>query len=213
MQHSDWTLADAKIIPPSEFKPILARAKELGEFDPWWGVMYDWMAIAVNTGLRVSEVAHIEKTDVLPSRLMVTRRKKKRLHPEPIEVMPAVHAIIKARADAVEEGFIFPGKQAPCFIYHTGKRAGEVEQVCIGGHASIRNVQRRWRLLLEELGVYKRGRGIHSARHTAITEVYKLTKDIRKAQVFAGHSSPDITTIYAHITDMQETLERMEATV
>lgn len=207
---ADWHLKDAKIVSPDEFRVILGRAKELSDYDAWWGVMYDWMAIAVNTGLRVSEVAHVEKTDVLPTRLVVTRRKKRRLHPEPIEVMPAVREILKRRADAVSEGFLFPGRQAPCFI---NRRNGEREQVCIGGHASIRNVQRRWRLLLEELGLYKYGRGIHSARHTAVTEIYRATKDLRKAQVFAGHSSSTITEVYAHVTDMKETLEGMEATV
>ena len=211
MAHTqEWHLKDAKIVTTDEFRTILNRAKELSEGDPWWAVMYDWMAIAVNTGLRVSEVAHIEKDDVLPSRLMITRRKKRHLNPEPIEVMSAAHAILKRRADAVDEGFIFPGRQAPCFI---NRRKGEREQVCVGGHASIRNIQRRWRVLLEDLGLYKLGRGIHSARHTAVTEIYRATKDIRKAQVFAGHSTSAITEVYAHVTDMKETLEGMEATV
>lgn len=212
MQQSDWTLADAKIISREDFRRILARARELSVDDPWWGVMYDWMAIAVNTGLRVSEVAHIEKGDILGDRLMVIRRKKRHLHPEPIEVMPTIHALLKARADSVESGYIFPGSQAPCFIHHTGKRAGEVEQVCVGGHASIRNIQRRWRMLIESMGLYTYGRGIHSARHTAITEIYRVTKDLRKAQVFAGHSSSVITERYAHVVDMKDTLSKTEAT-
>lgn len=207
---AEWHLKDAKIVTTDEFRTILGRAKELGEYDPWWALMYDWTAIAVNSGLRVSEVAHIEKGDVLPHRLMVIRRKKRHLHPEPIEIMPAVREILHRRADAVEDGYIFPGKQAPCFI---NRRNGTREQVCVGGHASIRNVQRRWRLLLEDLGLYKLGRGIHSARHTAVTEIYRATKDLRKAQVFAGHSSSSITEVYAHVTDMKETLEGMEATV
>jgi integrase len=53
------------------------------------------------------------------------------------------------------------------------------------------------------------GRGIHSLRHTAITNIYALTKDLRKAQVFAGHSSSAITERYAHIVDMAETLSAM----
>jgi integrase len=207
---SDWTLLDSKIVTPAEVSRILSRCKELGEFDPYWLLLYDWYMIAVNTGLRVSEVAHIEKADVLPQRLMVIRRKKRHLHPAPIDVMPAVHAILKARADAVEEGFIFPGKQAPCFIQHQSKKKGPwEEQVCVGGHASLRNVQRRWRLLVEDLGLYQYGRGIHSLRHTAITSVYNTTRDILKAQIFAGHSSPTITMSYAHVLDMKETLEKM----
>jgi integrase len=65
---ADWTLADAKIVTTDEARLILARAKEYGEIDPTWKRDYDWFAIAVNTGLRVSEVGHIEKTDVLPLR-------------------------------------------------------------------------------------------------------------------------------------------------
>ncbi|MGH9364736.1 MAG: tyrosine-type recombinase/integrase [Thermoanaerobaculia bacterium] len=210
MSHSptEWHLADAKILTPEEFRSILAKCRELGEFDPYWLTMYDIIAIGVNTGLRISEILHIEKDDVLPSRLMVIRRKKKHLHPEPIEIMPAIHKLIAERAATVEAGFIFPGKQAPCFIEHQGKRGEELgrEQFCCGGHASIRNAQRRWRLIVTELGLYKYGRGIHSTRHGAITTIYQKTKDLRKAQVFAGHSSSQITERYAHITDMRETL-------
>ena len=211
--HASWELADAKIVTPEEFKAILSKCSELGDFDPFWLTMRDIIAIGVNTGLRVSEILHLEKDDVLPSRLMVIRRKKKHLHPEPIEVMPTIHALIKARAERVETGFLFAGKQAPCFIHHQGKR-GEalgIEQFCIGGHASIRNVQRRWREIVTECGLYKYGRGIHSTRHGAITAIYKKTKDIRKAQVFAGHSSSMMTERYAHVTDLQETLASMEA--
>lgn len=200
---ADWTLADSKIVTTDQARAILARAKELGELDPTWLRDYDWFAIAVGTGLRISEVAHIEKGDVLPQRLMVTRRKKKRLHPAPIDVQPAIHELLRKRADAVEEGYIFPGRAKPCYVH---RRSGEVEQVCIGGHASMRAIQRRWRLLLEEMGLYQYGRGIHSLRHTAVTNIYALTKDLRKAQVFAGHSSSTITERYAHVCDMKETL-------
>ena len=212
---ADWTtLHDAKIVTPEEVGQILQRAKEAGELDPMMARDYDWLAIAVNTGLRLSEVAHIEKGDVLPSRLMMTRRKKRHLYPAPIEVMPAVMEILRRRADAVEDGYIFPGRCAPCLIHRKSKKNGpSVEQVCIGGHASLRSIQRRWRLLITELGIYKYGRGIHSLRHTAITAMYKLTKDLRKAQVFAGHSSSKITEVYAHVTDLAETLGIMKPLV
>jgi integrase len=209
---SDWTLLDSKIVTPAEVSRILSGCKELGEFDRYWGeVVYDWLVIAFNTGWRVSEVAHIEKSDILPQRVLITRRKKRRLHPEPVEVMPEVYRLLKARADAVEEGFIFPGRQAPCFIQHQSKENGASnEQVCVGGHASIRNIQRRFRLLIEDLGLYQYGRGIHVGRHFSITEIYRLTKDLRKAQVFAGHSSSTITERYAHIVDLGDTLSKMK---
>jgi len=212
----DWSLHDAKIITPEEVQDILKRAKEAGELDPMFQRDYECMLIAVNTGLRLSEVAHIEKSDVLPTRLMMTRRKKRHLHPAPIEVMPAVMEILHRRANAVEDGYIFPGRCQPCIIHRsktdkvTKERKTWTEDVCIGGHASLRSIQRRWRLLITEMGLYKYGRGIHSLRHTAITAIYKMTRDLRKAQVFAGHSSSKITETYAHITDMQESLNAMK---
>ncbi len=214
-KNSDWTLADAKIVTPDEVKLILDRAKEAGEMDPMFHRDYEWMAIAVNTGLRLSEVAHIEKGDILARRLMMTRRKKRHLHPAPIEVMPVVMEILRRRADAVEEGYIFPGRCQPCIIHRsktdkdTKVRTQWTEYACVGGHASLRSIQRRWRLLVTELGLYKHGRGIHTLRHSAITEVYRSTRDILKAQKFAGHSSPDITVGYTHILDMESTLNAM----
>lgn len=203
---SDWTLADSKIITPEQVTAILARAKQYGETDPSWFRDYEFWTIGVNTGLRLSEVGHVEVDDILPTRLMVVRRKKRRLHPAPIDVMPHVHEILRKRAAEVGTGYLFPGRCKPCVVH---RRKTGVEQVCIGGHASLRNIQRRWRLLLEEMGLYQHGRGIHSLRHTAITQMYKLTKDLRKAQVFAGHSSSAITERYAHVVDMQETLAAM----
>lgn len=207
---ADWTLADSKIISTETARTILARAKELSIDDDSWRRDYDWMAIAVGTGLRLSEVAHIEKGDVLPNRLIVTRRKKRSLHPAPIDVMPEIHAIIKARADAVEEGWIFPGNAQPCLIQRQSRKNGpSVEQVCIGGHSSLRTIQRRWRILITELGLYQYGRGIHSLRHTAITNVYKATKDILVAKTFAGHSNANITERYCHLADLQDALAKV----
>ena len=79
-----------------------------------------------------------------------------------------------------------------------------VDQLCGGGHISKREVQRRWTAYLDELALYQKGRGIHSLRHYAVTEFYRVHRDIRAAQVFAGHSSSVITETYAHVVDMEE---------
>ena len=41
----------------------------------------------------------------------------------------------------------------------------------------------------------------HSLRHSAITNVYRATKDLYLTQRFARHSSPLTTTIYTHPSD------------
>ena len=42
------------------------------------------------------------------------------------------------------------------------------------------------------------------------SDMNRLTKDLRKAQVFAGHSSSTITERYAHIVDLGDTLAQMK---
>jgi integrase len=41
----------------------------------------------------------------------------------------------------------------------------------------------------------------HSLRHSAITNVYRATKDLYLTQRFARHASPLSTTVYTHPTD------------
>ncbi len=50
-------------------------------------------------------------------------------------------------------------------------------------------------------------------RHTAITNVYRATKDLYLTQRFARHSSPLTTTIYTHPTDeeLYESIRRLKA--
>jgi len=43
----------------------------------------------------------------------------------------------------------------------------------------------------------------HALRHTAITNVYRATRDLYLTQRFARHSSPLTTTIYTHPTDQE----------
>ena len=50
----------------------------------------------------------------------------------------------------------------------------------------------------------------HLLRHTALTDLYRETRDIRKVQTIAGHSSIQTTQIYTHIApeEIRQTLTR-----
>jgi integrase len=48
----------------------------------------------------------------------------------------------------------------------------------------------------------------HALRHTAVTNVYRASRDLFLAQRFARHVSPLITTVYTHPSD-QEMWERI----
>ena len=88
---------------------------------------------------------------------------------------------------------------------------GEKEQVCPGGHVSLRAIQRRWELTVAEAGLRVPGRGIHSLRHYAVSQFYAKHRDLRAAQIFAGHSSSQITERYASVLDMKDKINAMEA--
>jgi site-specific recombinase XerC len=50
----------------------------------------------------------------------------------------------------------------------------------------------------------------HALRHTAVTNVYRASRDLFLAQRFARHVSPLTTTVYTHPSD-QEMFERVRA--
>jgi site-specific recombinase XerC len=49
---------------------------------------------------------------------------------------------------------------------------------------------------------------LHAIRHSAVTNVYRRTRDLFLAQRFARHASPLTTTVYTHPSD-QEMAERL----
>jgi integrase len=201
---STWSLAPEKIVLKPDLQRVLAAAKEM---DAWF---YVFLATAINTGLRMCEVLHIRREDLLDNRLRVTRRKKKALKPEIIEVVPPLWALLSEWGRTFDSGWMFPGACGPCDIEHSN---GERTRVCGGAHASKRTVQVKWRALLTGLGLYVKGRGIHTTRHYSITEFYAKYRDLRAAQMFAGHSSSTTTERYAKVLDMREKVHGMEATL
>ena len=48
----------------------------------------------------------------------------------------------------------------------------------------------------------------HATRHSAVTNVYRATRDLFLAQRFARHASPLTTVVYTHPSD-QEMLQRL----
>ena len=55
-------------------------------------------------------------------------------------------------------------------------------------------------------------RGFHSLRHTALSQIYRRTKDIRAVQKAARHANLNTTEIYTHLTEeeLANALEGLE---
>jgi site-specific recombinase XerC len=60
-----------------------------------------------------------------------------------------------------------------------------------------RRVQFAWATWQRRAG-FDRVYGFHALRHTAVTNVYRASRDLFLAQRFARHVSPLTTTVYTH---------------
>jgi len=65
---------------------------------------------------------------------------------------------------------------------------------------SKRRVQHAWRGWQERAG-FDRLYPFHALRHSAVTNVYRKSRDLFLAQRFARHASPLTTTVYTHPGD------------
>ena len=72
---------------------------------------------------------------------------------------------------------------------------------------SKRRVQFAWATWQRRAG-FDRVYGFHTLRHTAVTNVYRASRDLFLAQRFARHVSPLTTTVYTHPSD-EETASRV----
>ena len=197
---TSWSIPRAKTLLPEECARILTRALET---DPR---LYVFLVIGANTALRCCEVLHLKADDVIDDQLKIVRRKKKVLQAEMIDVTPALTNILQDWSQMYSDGWLFPGKSKPCFI----KRSkGAPEQVCDGGHMAKRVIQQGWEDLLVTLGLGMPGRGIHSLRHTAITNFYSKHRDLMATQMFAGHANSAQTEKYAHVIEMRQKVHAM----
>ena len=77
---------------------------------------------------------------------------------------------------------------APLFVNQSGRRI------------SRRRVQFAWATWQRRAG-FDRVYGFHALRHTAVTNVYRASRDLFLAQRFARHMSPLTTTVYTHPSD------------
>jgi integrase len=86
---------------------------------------------------------------------------------------------------------------APLFANQSGRRI------------SKRRVQFAWATWQRRTG-FDRVYGFHALRHTAVTNVYRVSRDLFLAQRFARHTSPLTTTVYTHPSD-DETRNKMKS--
>jgi integrase/recombinase XerC len=152
------------------------------------------LTLALGTGLRLRELARLNVRDVSPDGKAVIR--KFGLDPRTTKGGRGGTAFLVAGVRGEIRRYLSWKRRAgeplearsPLFVSRQNRRI------------SLRRIQfmfREWQAAAGFETVYN----FHALRHTAITKVYRATRDLYLTQRFARHSSPLTTTIYTHPSD------------
>jgi integrase/recombinase XerC len=153
-------------------------------------------ALALGTALREHEIVALDVGDVLHSDGRIRRRialrtfKRSTADPATQEVFlpdAAWYKLSKFIGWKRSSGESLD-VEAPLFLSRRGQRI------------STRTLRYLFRLWQGRAG-FDRIFNFHALRHTALTNVYRSTRDIRLVQRLARHKSVDTTTIYAAPSD------------
>ena len=154
------------------------------------------ISLALGTGLRLAEIVGLDVGDVFTPdgtpRVRVRVRKEIAKGGRAADVFLPDRLVAKLREfwrwkrERGED--LSPG--APLFCNQSGRRI------------SKRRVQFAWATWQRRAG-FDRVYGFHALRHTAVTNVYRASRDLFLAQRFARHVSPLTTTVYTHPSDQE----------
>lgn len=173
-----------KICRITEEKSILDKAK--GRIT--WQVRWMLVHLAFNSGLRVSEIAalkikHLKLTSKPPS-IFVENSKRGKSRDVYIDRELTAHLkeFLKNKKDWGQK----TDNEAPLF---SGRG---------GGHYSTTALTLSFKEAVKSSNL-RNNLSIHSARHTYATLLYYATKDLIKVKKQLGHSSLNMTSLYADI--------------
>lgn len=154
------------------------------------------LSLALATGMREHELVALNVGDVFSDDAKARRRVQLHVFKRSSEDAQGQEVMLSSCMQAkLEKYFRWKRQQgealaaaAPLFMSRKGNRL------------STRQVRHAFQLWQERAG-FERRFSFHSVRHSAITNIYEGTRDIRLAQRFARHKSIITTQIYTHPTD------------
>lgn len=153
------------------------------------------LSIALGTGLRESEILGLDVGDVVSDEgvkrhvtLRVYKRSNKDAASQTLILSDTLRIKIKAFLRwKAKHGESVEGR-APLFLSQKGTRIAD------------RTVRHNFAALQKSAG-FERVLNFHSLRHTALTNLYQTTKDIRLVQRVARHANIESTCIYAAVSE------------
>lgn len=139
------------------------------------------LMVAYSAGLRVSEVTRLRIEDIDSDRGLIKVRKAKGSKDRYVPLSHAALRILRIYwKTQPSNGWLFPGQKP-------------------GRHLTARTVQNALANARRRSGIRKRFT-MHTLRHSFATHMLEDGTDLRYVQEFLGHSKPETTMIYTHIT-------------
>ena len=194
-----WTLDRQKFMSEAEVRKLKRTIGDKAVADlqkgrTTWPRYWMVIDLAVNTGMRVSEIANLKIGN-----LYLNSRE------------PRIR--VTGKGNRTRDVFISRTLMEHIRQYLAWKRtmnesAGEDGFLLLSSHGgpfSIRTLQYAFKVSIKEAGLPSYY-SIHACRHSYGTYLYKKTKDLRLVQKQLGHSSITTTTVYADVT-VEETLD------
>jgi len=151
-------------------------------------------SLALGTGLRLAEIVGLNVGDVffpdgMPrGRIRLRREIAKNGRAGDVFLPDALKPKLRRFWDYKVRAGEDLGPHAPLFANQSGARL------------SKRRVQVAFKVWQVRAG-FDRLYPLHALRHTAVTNVYRASRDLFLAQRFARHVSPLTTTLYTHVSD------------
>lgn len=140
-------------------------------------------------GLRLREGVNLQVPDIDSDRLLLHVRQgkgnKDRYVPLPHTTLAMLREGWKMHPHPV---WLFPARVAAGVAPATADQPMDVS-----------GVQRAFRLALQESGVHKPAT-VHTLRHSYATHLLEAGVNLRLIQAYLGHSSPQTTALYTHLT-------------
>ncbi len=146
--------------------------------------------LMLTAGLRVSEVCKLKWTDIRYKTGMVLLKQAKGKKDRNIFIPDSlINRIKEYKEDAIQSAYVFCTRTGKPQDRSTLNKMVKTYSIKAGIEKNVYN---------------------HLLRHTALTDLYSDTKDIRKVQQIAGHSSIQTTMVYTHISpeEIRETMTK-----
>jgi site-specific recombinase XerD len=140
-------------------------------------------------GLRVSEGAQLQISEIDSARAMLhircSKREKDRYVPLPETTLTMLRQHWSTHRHPT---YLFPARTRYGFLQANSSQP-----------MTTRSVQRAFAAALEESSIGKEAT-VHTLRHSWATHLLEAGIDLRLIQAYLGHSSPQTTALYTHLT-------------